>query len=99
MQDTRFRASYRLLRKDTSRLGEQGVRGAAVIGPAAKTSDHAQELKRWRCPDQAEVKLADSQGDSAWVCLPHAEEILVTVPTAFIASHDGHGAAAFLASH
>jgi hypothetical protein len=31
--------------------------------------------------------------------LPHAEEILVTVPAAFIASHDTHGLAAFLASH
>ena len=50
-----------------------------------------------RCPDQAEVKLADSLGDSAWVCLPHAEEILVTVPAAFIASHDDRGIAAFLA--
>jgi catechol 2,3-dioxygenase-like lactoylglutathione lyase family enzyme len=52
-----------------------------------------------RCPDQAEVKLADSLGDSAWVCLPHAEEILVTMPAAFIASHDGRGIAEFRASH
>jgi catechol 2,3-dioxygenase-like lactoylglutathione lyase family enzyme len=51
------------------------------------------------CPNDAEVKLADSLGDSAWFCLPHAEEILVTVPTAFIASHDDRGLAAFLASH
>jgi catechol 2,3-dioxygenase-like lactoylglutathione lyase family enzyme len=50
-----------------------------------------------RCPDRAEVKLADSLGDSAWVCLMHAEQILVTVPTAFIASHDDRGIAAFLA--
>ena len=50
-----------------------------------------------RCPDQAEVKLADSRGDSAWACLMHAEQILVTVPGAFIASHDGRGIAAFLA--
>jgi catechol 2,3-dioxygenase-like lactoylglutathione lyase family enzyme len=52
-----------------------------------------------RCPDQAEVKLADSLGDSAWLCLPHAEEVLVTVPAAFIASHDGRGLAGFLAGH
>jgi predicted enzyme related to lactoylglutathione lyase len=51
------------------------------------------------CPNRAEVKLADSLGDSAWVCLPHAEQMLVTVPTAFIASHDDTGIAAFLASH
>jgi catechol 2,3-dioxygenase-like lactoylglutathione lyase family enzyme len=52
-----------------------------------------------RCPDPAEVKLADSLGDSVWACLPHAEEILVTVPAAFIASHDDRGIAAFLAGH
>jgi hypothetical protein len=34
------------------------------------------------------VKLADSLGDSGWVCLMHAEQVLVTVPGAFIASHD-----------
>ena len=50
-----------------------------------------------RCPNQAEIKLADSLGDSAWVCLVHAEQILVTVPAAFIASHDAQGIAAFLA--
>jgi catechol 2,3-dioxygenase-like lactoylglutathione lyase family enzyme len=52
-----------------------------------------------RCPGQAEVKLADSLGDSTWACLQHAEEILVTVPAAFIASHDDRGIAAFLAGH
>jgi hypothetical protein len=52
-----------------------------------------------RCPDQAEVKLADSVGDSVWACLPHAEEILVTVPAAFMASHDDRGIAAFLGGH
>jgi catechol 2,3-dioxygenase-like lactoylglutathione lyase family enzyme len=52
-----------------------------------------------RYPDQAEVKLADSLGDSVWACLPHAEEILVTVPAAFIASHDDRGITAFLAGH
>src|SRR5947209_8134251 len=52
-----------------------------------------------RCPDQAEVKLADSLGDSVWACLPHAEQILVTVPAAFIASHDDRGIAVFLTAH
>lgn len=49
-----------------------------------------------RCPDEASVRLADSLGDSGWFCLAHAEQILVTVPGAFIASHDGEGIAAFL---
>ena len=57
------------------------------------------DLDGGRCPNQAEVKLADSLGDSAWVCLPHADEILVTVPAAFIASHDDRGIAVFLAGH
>ena len=43
------------------------------------------------------MKLADSLGDRAWVCLMHADEILATVPAAFIASHDDRGIAAFLA--
>jgi predicted enzyme related to lactoylglutathione lyase len=50
------------------------------------------------CPDRAEVKLADSGGDVAWVCLTHAEEILITVPAAFIASRGEPGIAAFLSS-
>lgn len=49
-----------------------------------------------RCPGQAEVKLADSLGDSTWACLPPAEEILVSMPAAFIASHDDRGIAVFL---
>jgi catechol 2,3-dioxygenase-like lactoylglutathione lyase family enzyme len=40
------------------------------------------------CPQPAEVKLADSAGHSAWACLAHADEILVTVPSAFIAGQD-----------
>jgi len=48
------------------------------------------------CEKKAEVKLADSAGDTAWACLAHADEILVTVPGAFIASQDGQGLAAFL---
>ena len=38
------------------------------------------DLDDTRCPNPAEVKLADSLGDRAWVCLTHADEILVTVP-------------------
>jgi catechol 2,3-dioxygenase-like lactoylglutathione lyase family enzyme len=48
------------------------------------------------CGKRAEVKLADSAGDTVWACLAHADEILVTVPGAFIASQDGEGLAAFL---
>jgi len=40
------------------------------------------------CTQQAEVKLADSAGHSAWACLAHADEILVTARGTFIASQD-----------
>jgi len=49
------------------------------------------------CQNQADVKLADAPGDAAWVCLTHADDILMTVPAAFIASQEGRGIAAFLA--
>jgi catechol 2,3-dioxygenase-like lactoylglutathione lyase family enzyme len=48
------------------------------------------------CPDKAEVKLADSGGDVVWACLAHAEDILITVPAAFIASRGEPGLADFL---
>jgi catechol 2,3-dioxygenase-like lactoylglutathione lyase family enzyme len=53
---------------------------------------------RARCANRADVKLADSCGDVAWVCLNHADEILMTVPAAFIASQGEPGIAGFLAS-
>ena len=49
-----------------------------------------------RAREKAEVKLADSGGDVAWACLAHADEILITVPAAFIASRGEPGIAAFL---
>ena len=48
------------------------------------------------CGKRAEVKLADAAGDTAWACLAHADEILVTVPGSFIASQDERGIAWFL---
>jgi catechol 2,3-dioxygenase-like lactoylglutathione lyase family enzyme len=48
------------------------------------------------CGVRAEVKLADAAGDTVWVCLAHADEILVTVPGAFIASQDQPGIGWFL---
>ena len=48
------------------------------------------------CGKRAEVKLADAAGDTVWACLAHADEILVTVPGAFIASQDEPGIGWFL---
>jgi predicted enzyme related to lactoylglutathione lyase len=47
------------------------------------------------CQRKADVKLADSAGDTVWACLDHADEILMTVPGAFIASDD-QGIAGFM---
>jgi catechol 2,3-dioxygenase-like lactoylglutathione lyase family enzyme len=49
------------------------------------------------CGQRAEVKLADSAGESVWACLDHADEILVTVRGAFIASQADPGVGSFLA--
>ncbi len=48
------------------------------------------------CGQLASVKLADSAGDSLWACLDHADEILVTVRGAFIASQAEEGIAGYL---
>src|SRR6202161_3552012 len=74
---------------------------AAVVAAHGGTSRACQvrDSNGKPCPSRAEVKLADSLGDMTWVCLIHAEEILVTVPAAFIASQGDHGIAAFLARH
>jgi predicted enzyme related to lactoylglutathione lyase len=49
------------------------------------------------CGAAAEVRLADAAGTAVWACLAHAEEILVTVPGAFVAADPGDGIAGFLA--
>jgi catechol 2,3-dioxygenase-like lactoylglutathione lyase family enzyme len=49
-----------------------------------------------RCEAAADVKLADSWGDTAWACLPHAEEVLVSARGAFLATTDDQGLGAFL---
>jgi len=48
------------------------------------------------CPDQAEVKMADSWGDSAWTCLSHAEELMINAKGVFIAAEDSEGLAVYL---
>ena len=48
------------------------------------------------CPAPADVKLADSWGDSTWTCLPHAEEIMLNARGAFIASEDSEGLGVYL---
>jgi hypothetical protein len=44
----------------------------------------------------AEVRLADSGGDSVWACLEHAHEILFAGPSAFLAGPGEQGISAYL---
>jgi predicted enzyme related to lactoylglutathione lyase len=48
------------------------------------------------CPRPAEVKVADTWGDTAWACIAHAEEVLINTSNAFIANEDEQGLGAFL---
>lgn len=62
----------------------------------ARTRCQVQDADRTPCQQKAEVRLADSAGDSVWACLDHADEILVTVRGAFITSQADEGIAAYL---
>jgi hypothetical protein len=76
------------------------LKEAAALAAAGRPADHCpvREQGTPACPADAEVKLADSSGDSIWVCLAHADEILVSVPGTFIASPDNRAIATFLAA-
>lgn len=71
---------------------------AVSASGGARTRCKAHDAQHNPCRQKAEVKLADSAGDSVWVCLDHADEILVTVRGAFIASPADEGIAAYFAS-
>jgi catechol 2,3-dioxygenase-like lactoylglutathione lyase family enzyme len=72
---------------------------AALVSASggAKTSCQVNDVSGAPCRQKADVKLADAAGDSAWACLDHADEILVTVRGAFIATQADEGIASFLA--
>ncbi len=47
------------------------------------------------CQMAAEVKVADSWGDSAWGCWHHGEDALINVIPVFLATESPHGLAAY----
>jgi hypothetical protein len=49
------------------------------------------------CRNPAETKVADSWGDSAWGCWPHAEEALINVVPVFLAHDSPKGLKAYRA--
>lgn len=70
----------------------------AVIAAGGGTTASCQvgSLHAMPCEQKAEVKLADAAGDKVWACLTHADEILMAVAGAFIATESDRGIAGFL---
>jgi hypothetical protein len=71
---------------------------AAVVAArgGGSTVCQVRDIDGKRCRQKARIKLADSAGNSMWACLDHADEILVTVRGAFIASSSEEGISAYL---
>ncbi|MEV4630503.1 GAF domain-containing protein [Micromonospora sp. NPDC049523] len=73
------------------------VRDAASAHRQAPHPDHCQLGGAMNpCSRPAELKLADSWGDSAWSCTEHVEEALLTVRSVFLASEELGGLAAYV---
>jgi catechol 2,3-dioxygenase-like lactoylglutathione lyase family enzyme len=88
LADQAASSRFSLLREAAARVATlSGAEGRCQIGEPAGTP----------CLRQAEVKLADPSGSSAWACLDHADEILLVVRGAFIALQGETGLAEFLA--
>lgn len=71
---------------------------AAAVSAGARPAAGCQVMAAagQRCAEPAEVRLADSAGTVVWACIAHAEEILVMVPGAFVASEEDTGIANYL---
>ncbi|WP_433221186.1 GAF domain-containing protein [Dactylosporangium sp. CS-047395] len=72
------------------------MRAAAAAQAATSRPDRCQLGGTRGCTDPAEIKIADSWGDAAWGCPAHVEEAILNVRTAFIASEELGGLAAYL---
>ncbi|MEV4703197.1 GAF domain-containing protein [Actinoplanes sp. NPDC049316] len=72
------------------------MRAAAATQTAHPRPEHCQLGGRAGCTAPAELKIADSWGDSAWGCPAHVEEAIVNVRSVFIADEALGGLAAYL---
>jgi len=86
--DSAVESKFSLVREAAAAVAARGGSAAAcqVSGPEGEP-----------CPVAAEVRLADTAGTAIWACLAHAEDVLVAVPGAFVATDEGAGIAGFLA--
>ena len=75
-------ARFSLIRQAAEAISRRGGAPAACQIGAADGS---------ACEHPAELKLADSWGDTVWGCTDHAEDALINAPSAFIAAEDADG--------
>ncbi|MCZ7375151.1 GAF domain-containing protein [Micromonospora sp. WMMC250] len=72
------------------------MRAAAAAQAARPHPEHCQLGDAPGCTAPAEIKIADSWGDSAWGCAAHVEEAILNVRSVFIANEELGGLAAYL---
>ncbi|MGB2571869.1 GAF domain-containing protein [Micromonospora citrea] len=72
------------------------MRAAATAHAATPRPEQCQLGDAQGCDAPAEIKVADSWGDSAWGCPAHVEEAILNVRSVFIANEELGGLAAYL---
>ncbi|MEV4253376.1 GAF domain-containing protein [Spirillospora sp. NPDC049652] len=72
------------------------MRAAATAQATTPHPEHCQLGGTGGCAEPAEIKIADSWGDSAWGCPTHVEEALINVRSVFLANEEPDGLAAYL---
>jgi hypothetical protein len=91
----------RAMARQESARREAAEAMAADLAQAASAERHLQRPPTCQlggpvpCPNPAEIKIADSWGDSAWGCMDHGEEALFNVPSVFLATESSTGLAAY----
>ncbi|BCJ39676.1 hypothetical protein GCM10010168_78690 [Actinoplanes ianthinogenes] len=72
------------------------IRAAAAAQATQPHPDRCQLGGESGCGEPAEIKVADSWGDSAWGCPAHVEEAIINVRSVFIANEELGGLGAYL---
>ena len=103
-------SALRAVRAEQELRGRADERAAASAERAERLRRAAEEQRgrprptncdlggrRSPCTRLAELKIADSWGDSVWSCTEHAEEVIVNVRNVFVATDELGGLAAYAA--
>ncbi|WIM92687.1 GAF domain-containing protein [Actinoplanes oblitus] len=93
--ERKLRAEAEQRAEDAAELAAQ-MRAAAALQANLPHPEHCQLGGVAGCTEPAEIKVADSWGDSAWGCTAHVEEAIVNVRSVFIANEELGGLAAYL---